>query len=142
MKSNICVGFYQNTYGEICAYSSYDEENEKHQKLVENIERFAKSTNCLLEYILDGFGDFSDFNQQNYGYQSIGLVMEERTEDLGYNLIVHFEVEGFCVDYYFDNMNEYAKELFVPMKAITDEKAKEYESSLCELLKGRNKNVW
>ena len=62
MKANICVNIYQNTYGEICAYSSYYEENEKHQKLVENIERFAKSTDCLLEYILDGFGDFSDFN--------------------------------------------------------------------------------
>lgn len=142
MKANICVNIYQNTYGEICAYSSYYEENEKHQKFVENIERFAKSTDCLLEYILDGFGDFSDFNCQNCDYKDIEFVLAEKVENHNYNLIVHFEVEGFCVDYYFDNMNEYAKDLFVPMKAITDEKANEYERNLSKLLKGKNRNVW
>lgn len=128
-RDNICVNLYQNTYGEICAFVSYDEGGKSHNKLVENIERFAKTSDAMFEYLSDGFSGFPDYDCLKYQGKDVDSVWIEREEEDGYRLIVHFEFKGISTDYYFNHMNESAKTLFLDMKKITDRKETEFEET-------------
>ena len=121
-KINIVVNLYQNIHGEICAFVSYDEDEQSCDKLVENIEKFALTSDVMLEYLLDGFGDFSDYDSLQFNGKSIDTVLIEWTEDENYELIVHFEPEYMCADYFFEHMDDFAKTLFQNVKMITDKK--------------------
>lgn len=125
-RENVCVNLYQNTYGEICAFVSYDEGGKSHNKLVENIERFAKTSDAMFEYLSDGFSGFPDYDYLRFEEKDIDSVLVEREED-GYELIVHFEFNGISTDYYFERMSESFKSLFLDMKKITDQKEAEFE---------------
>lgn len=122
---NICVNLYQNSYGEICAFVSYEEDGILHDKLIEGIEKFAKTSEAMFDYISDGFSGFSDYDCLQFQGKGIVCVCDEREEE-GYRLIVHFEFNGVSTDYYFERMNEFAKRVFADMKKITDQKANEF----------------
>ena len=127
---NICVNLFQNHFGEICAEVRYNNGEKECNKLIENIDRFAKTPEQLFEYLLNGFADFADYNSIDYAGKDIGTTLMEMTEDDGYKLIVHFEFNGISVDYYFENMNTKAIDLIKPIKIITDKKAEEYDRGI------------
>ena len=128
-RNNICVNLFQNKRGEICAFASYDEDGKAHGKLIENIEKFAKTPDAMFDYLLDGFSGFSDYDSFKFDGEDIDSVLVEREEDEGYELIVHFEFNGISTDYYFDKMNDWAQSLFRDMKNITDQKELEFEKN-------------
>ena len=129
-NKNICVNLYQNHFGEICSEVKYNSSEKERNKLIENIERFAKTSERMLEYLLNGFSDFADYDAIDHGGKDMGTKLIEMTEDDGYKLIVHFEAGGISVDYYFENMNANAIDLFKPIKDITDKKAEEYDRGI------------
>ena len=110
---------------------------------MENIEKFALTSDVMFEYLLDGFGDFSDYDCLHFNGKNIDTVLIERTEDEGYKHILHFESGGTYTDYYFENMNEFSRTLFENMKRITDKKQVEYEQLFsCKFVSSERPNFF
>lgn len=119
-QNDMCINLFQNNFGEICAEVIGDGHR---RKLVKNIERFAKTSDILFGYILEGFRGFPDFDPQKYDGRDIESVLVELTEDCGYNLIIHlefYEFGGIGADYYFENMTEATTMLTASIKNYTD----------------------
>ena len=129
-QNNICVNLFQNHFGEICAEIKYNNCEKKCNKLIENIECFAKTSELMRNYLLNGFSDFADYDAIDHDGKDISTTLIEMTEDGNYKLIVHFEFEGISTDYYFENMNDATIALFEPIKIITDRKAEEYNRGI------------
>ena len=127
---DVCVNVYQNTRGEIFALVDYTQEGETHQKLIENVECFAKTADAMLEYITDGFSGFFDYDSAQYAEKNIESVWIERVEEEEYELIAHIESNGksaeFYAEFYFEYMTESAKSLFSEMNKIIDSEATSY----------------
>ena len=63
---NICVNLFQNHHGEICAEVRYNYETKEYNKLIKNIEGFAKTPELLFEYLLNGFSNFASLFQKEW----------------------------------------------------------------------------
>ena len=126
-NENVCVNLFQNHWGEIRAEVSYSNGKKEGNKLIENVECFAKTPERLFEHLLGGFVGFADYDPTDYEGKDIGTTLIEMTEDDGYELILHFEFNGFSTDYYFENMNATAVNLIKSVKNIMDKKSEEYD---------------
>ena len=129
MKNNICVNIYQNPTGEIVISSCYDENGKQHEAWIENAEKLRYTSELLYDDIQEGFSSYDKFNPEEHNGKCEELVWVEMIEDENYKRIAHIEVNFEYAEYYFENMNEYARNLFFPIKQITGDVIEELEKT-------------
>ena len=129
MKENICVNIYQNPSGNILISSHFDENGQCYEAWVENAEKLKYTSELLYDDILNGFSSYDEFNPEDHDGKCEELVWVEMIEDEDYKMIAHIEVNFEYVEYYFENMDDYAKSLFIPIKQITGDVKEELEKA-------------
>lgn len=121
MIDQITTQFYQNENGEISAIVEETKDNRGIQRLILNIESMKYTSEGLYEQALNGFSNFKEFSSADYGGLCFNEIMERFGFESGENRIIASISIQSGSEFMFDSMNDFAKELFSPMKEWTKE---------------------